>query len=123
MKVRMNSARRRAIKMASAYSRTADLVLTLVCAGITVSFFTLVTFWRAVQHKHTIPLGLNFQGSKKRLLGNLHLADLFHALFTLFLLLQKLPFARYIAAVTLRCHVFAQRLDRFARNYATANCR
>ena len=50
---------------------------------------------------------LHFQRGEKRLLGDFHFADLFHAFLTLFLLLQQFAFARNIAAITFGDDVFA----------------
>src|SRR5215813_10032280 len=56
----------------------------------------------------------HLQDGEKRFLRNLDGADLFHALFARFLLLQQLTLARDVPAIALRQHVLAQRLDRLA---------
>src|SRR6185312_3083530 len=55
----------------------------------------------------------NLQNREKRFLWNLDIADLLHALFTGFLLFQKLAFTRDIAAIAFGQHILAQRLDTF----------
>src|SRR6185437_9160505 len=55
---------------------------------------------------------------EERLLRHLHPADLLHALLALLLLLEQLALARDVAAVALREHVFAPRLDGLARDHA-----
>src|SRR5438445_12744134 len=102
----MNSAKTRAMMIASAYSRKVDLLLTFSWASIVVCCLAFDTL------SMDIPtLRLHFQGRKKRLLGNFHFADLLHSFFSFFLPLQELPFRSYIAAVALtglvcrQCHL------------------
>src|SRR6266849_10595936 len=49
----------------------------------------------------------NFEDGKKRFLGNIHLADAFHAALALFLFFEQLAFARDVAAITFGQNVFA----------------
>src|SRR5688572_22259876 len=55
------------------------------------------------------------------LLGNLHRAELLHALLALFLLLEELALARHVAAVALGENVLAQRLHGRARDDLAAD--
>src|SRR3954464_12673739 len=61
--------------------------------------------------RHSVDL----QHREKRLLRNLDRPDLLHALFSFLLLFEELAFARDVAAIALREHVLAQRLDAGAR--------
>src|SRR5688500_504392 len=79
--------------------------------------FTLFTFSEAIAGT------LDLQGGEKSFLRNFHLADLFHALLAFFLPLQELALAGDIAAVALRRDVFAERLDRLARDHPAADGR
>src|SRR5205809_1538465 len=56
-------------------------------------------------------------------LGDVDLADAFHALFAFFLFLEQLPFAGDIAAVAFRGYVFSQRGNTFPRNNFSADRR
>src|SRR5690242_9216180 len=56
-------------------------------------------------------LASDLQDGEKRLLRDLDMAQLLHALFSFFLTFEKLSLARNIAAVALREHVLAKRLD------------
>src|SRR5438046_1023202 len=66
---------------------------------------------------------LCFEHFDERFLGNVDRPERFHPFFALFLLFQQLPFARDVAAVTLRRHVLAQGADRFSRDDFPANRR
>src|SRR5262245_27947557 len=68
-------------------------------------------------------LAADLQDGEKRLLRDLDLTELLHALLALFLLLQQLALAGYVAAVALRRDVLAQRLDRRARDDVRADRR
>src|ERR1700719_1953325 len=57
----------------------------------------------------------DLQYREKRLLRDLDLADLFHALFARLLLLEKLALARDVAAVAFGQDILAHRLDACAR--------
>src|SRR5204863_5629807 len=63
------------------------------------------------------------QHREERLLRYLDRADLLHPLLAGLLLLEQLPLARDVAAVALREHVLAARLDRFARDHPRADRR
>src|SRR5690606_12623386 len=56
------------------------------------------------------------QHGEEGLLRNFHVAHLLHALLAFLLLLEQLLLARDVAAIALGEHVFAQRLDRLARD-------
>src|SRR6476659_8367853 len=58
---------------------------------------------------------------EERLLRHLDRPDLLHALLPRLLLLEQLALARDVAAVALREHVLAPRLDRLARDHARAD--
>src|SRR5690349_12428379 len=58
---------------------------------------------------------------QERLLRDLHLAHLPHALLALLLLLEELALAGDVAAVALRQHVLAERLDGLARHDLAAD--
>src|SRR5207249_592253 len=58
---------------------------------------------------------------QERLLRHLDAADLLHPLLSLPLLLEQLFLARDVAAVALRDHVLAKRLDRLARDHVRAD--
>src|SRR5947207_12167740 len=71
----------------------------------------------------TLALGTHFQHREKRLLRDLDFPDALHPLLAFLLLLEQLALAADVAAVAFGEHVLAQRLDRFARDDATANRR
>ena len=56
---------------------------------------------------------LRFEHLNERLLRNVDLPDAFHPFFSFLLFLQQFPFARDIAAVAFRGHVFSQRAKHF----------
>src|SRR5271155_3228421 len=56
----------------------------------------------------------DLEDGEEGFLRNLHAADGFHAFLAGFLFLQQFALARDVAAVALRQHVLAQRLDRLA---------
>src|SRR5712691_5204238 len=56
------------------------------------------------------------QHSEKRLLGDVHTADAFHALLAFLLLLEQLALAGDVAAVALGKDVFTHGMHRLARN-------
>src|SRR5664280_304989 len=58
---------------------------------------------------------LTLENGEKRLLGDAHLANLFHLLLTLFLFLEELPFSRDVSTIALGQHVLAQLDNVFAR--------
>src|SRR5690606_33181947 len=60
----------------------------------------------------------NLQHRQERLLRNLDGADALHPLLAFLLLLEQLALTRDVTAVTLRQHVLAQRLHRFASHDA-----
>jgi hypothetical protein len=66
---------------------------------------------------------IHFQRGDESFLGDFYLAELAHFLFALFLFVEELSLAGDVATVTLGRHVFAQRLDRLARNDAAADRR
>src|SRR5467141_2985012 len=68
-------------------------------------------------------LALNLEYGEERLLGYFHRAYLFHALLPRFLLFQQFSLAAHVAAVALREHVLAQRLDGLARDDVRADRR
>src|SRR3954454_15901520 len=70
-----------------------------------------LTLRRLVQVEH----------GKERLLRHLDAPDVLHPLLALLLLLEQLALARDVAAVALREHVLAPRLDRLARDHARAD--
>src|SRR5215471_18526996 len=82
-------------------------------------------YQRKIHHRRSSfsLLVLDLQYRKESLLGYLHRAHLLHALLARLLLLEQLALARDIAAVALRQHVLAQRLDRLARDDMRAYCR
>src|SRR5688500_11538500 len=61
-------------------------------------------------------LVVDLQHGEEGLLRDLHTADLLHALLAFLLFLEQLLLARRVAAVALRQHVLAHRLDRRARD-------
>src|SRR5438552_2887112 len=64
---------------------------------------------------------VELQCGDKRFLGNLHAADLLHALLPLLLPLEQLPLPRDVAAVALGDDVLALRLDRLAGDDASTD--
>src|SRR5205085_7821478 len=68
-------------------------------------------------------LRFDLQDGEERLLGDLDVADLLHALLAGLLLLQQLALARDVAAVALGDHVLAHRLHRLARDDLRADRR
>src|SRR5687768_17080309 len=64
--------------------------------------------------RSSLPLLVEVEHREERLLRHLHPADLLHALLALLLLLEELALPRDVAAVALREHVLATRLDRLA---------
>src|SRR5437764_14789465 len=68
-------------------------------------------------------LGLvaHFEGGNEGGLGNLHLAELAHALLALFLLLEQLALAADVAAIALGEHVLPERLHGLARDDTAAD--
>ena len=63
----------------------------------------------------------NLQHGEERFLRNVHAADALHALLAFFLFFEEFAFARDVSAVALGDHVFANRADCFARDYAAAD--
>src|SRR6266542_2830461 len=59
---------------------------------------------------------VHLQRRDERLLRNLHLAELAHALLAFLLLLQELALARHVAAVAFRGHVLAEGAHGLARD-------
>ena len=66
---------------------------------------------------------IHLQRRDERLLRDLHLAELAHALLAGFLLLEQLALARRVAAVAFCGHVLAQRADRLAGDDLAADRR
>src|SRR5262249_46540148 len=66
---------------------------------------------------------VHLEHGKEGLLRDLHCADLLHALLALLLLLEQLALAGDVAAVQLRRHVLAQRLDRLPGDHVGADRR
>src|SRR3954471_8021292 len=97
--VRMNSARMTAMTIDSKYSRTVDFL------------------------KVSLAIGSDFKDGEKRLLRDLHAADLLHPLLAFLLLFEQLALARDVAAVALGEDVLAQRLYRLAGDHAPADRR
>src|SRR3979411_200239 len=64
---------------------------------------------------------IHLQRGNKSLLRDVDLAELPHLLLAFLLLLQKLAFAGYVAAVAFCGDVLAQRAHRFARDYLAAD--
>src|SRR5262247_2473353 len=111
----MTSARRTAMRMASAYSRKSDFRRTgaMTSTGAGASGRNSVRFMR--------PSAL--EDGQEGLLRHFHLAHLLHALLTLLLLLEELALARDVAAVALGGHVLAHGLHGFPRDDAAADGR
>src|SRR5687767_11121000 len=65
---------------------------------------------------------INLQYCQKRFLRDLDAPDFLHPLLAFLLFLQQLSLARDVAAVTLRDHVLAKRLHRFARDDLVPDC-
>src|SRR5688572_4830281 len=61
------------------------------------------------------------QRCQEGFLGYLHVADLLHAAFALFLLLEELAFAGYVATVAFGGNVFAVSADGLAGDHALAH--
>src|SRR4029450_8580023 len=61
-----------------------------------------------------LPLVPEVEHGEERLLRHLDASDLLHPLLPFLLLLEELPLARDVAAIALREHVLALRLDRLA---------
>src|SRR6185312_10971661 len=61
-------------------------------------------------------LATHFQHREEGFLRNLYVSELLHALLAFFLFLEELALAADVAAIALRQHVLAQRLDGRARN-------
>src|SRR5215468_11534893 len=78
-----------------------------------------------IQRPSMARLGLvaHLEGGNEGGLGDLHLAELAHALLALFLLLQQLSFTRDVATIALREHVLAQGLHGLAGNDPAAERR
>lgn len=76
-------------------------------------------------HLDAVRLCLSFgtEDIVERLLGQVDLADLLHALLALLLVHEVLELALVVPAVETSRDVGAQSLERFARNDAPANCR
>src|SRR6185369_1667689 len=64
---------------------------------------------------------IHFEDGEKRFLRDLDPSHLLHALLAFLLLLEQLAFARDVAAITLRNHVLAERLDRLTRDHLVSN--
>src|SRR6185437_12117792 len=71
----------------------------------------------------TLVFAADLQHCEEGFLWNLDVAELFHALLTLLLLLEELALAGDVAAVAFCQHVLAQRLDCRACDDRTADCR
>lgn len=65
---------------------------------------------------------VKFEYSQECFLGYFNGADLFHALLAFFLFFEEFALSRYIAAVALGCHVFADCFYGFARYNFGADC-
>src|SRR5215470_5585606 len=104
----MTSARRTAMRMASAYSRKSDFRRTgaMTSTGAGASGRNSVRFMG--------PSAL--EDRQEGLLRHFHLADLLHALLTLLLLLEELALARDVPPIALGGHVLAHGLDGFPRD-------
>src|SRR5262249_58087737 len=66
---------------------------------------------------------IHLQGGDERLLRDVHLAELAHALLAFLLLLQQLALARGVAAVALGGHVLAEGAHGLARDHLAADRR
>src|SRR5882724_2296356 len=112
-KARMTRARRTATTMASPYSRTMDFRRGLVAAstgvGVASGRVSISLTSSAVEHR------------QERLLRQLDLPDLLHALLALFLLLEELPLPGDVPAVALGGDVLAHGLDGLPGDDATAD--
>src|SRR5499425_3908282 len=111
----MTSARRTAMRMASAYSRKSDFRRTgaMTSTGAGASGRNSVRFMG--------PSAL--EDGQEGLLRHFHLAHLLHALLSFLLTLEELALARDVAAVALGGHVLAHGLDRLARDHPAADGR
>src|SRR5260370_5508656 len=110
--VRMKTASRSAMIIASTYSRVTDF-----CAVASVSrAFSGCALEMLRAGSATTALLPNLEQGQESLLRNLDAPDLFHPLLAFLLLLEQLSFSRDIAAVTFGGNVLAQRLDGFARD-------
>src|SRR5256885_10323209 len=68
-------------------------------------------------------LHIHLQRGDERLLRDVDLAELAHALLAFLLLLQELALARHVAAVALGGHVLAERAHGLARDHLAADRR
>ena len=65
---------------------------------------------------------VKFEYSQECFLGYFNGADLLHALLAFFLFFEEFALSRYVAAVALGCHVFADCFYGFARYNFGADC-
>ena len=78
---------------------------------------------RSVRHVMAASIFAVVEHREEGLLRDLDVPYLFHTLLALFLLFEKLPFSRDIAAVALGRHVFAQGRDALAGDHPAADGR
>src|SRR5687768_4109794 len=72
---------------------------------------------------HDRQRSIHLQHGEERFLGDLHGADLLHALLSFLLLLEELPLSRDVTPVAFREHVLAKRLHRRTRDHLVADGR
>src|SRR5581483_1608137 len=91
------------------------------------SAFPVMSVNSETEYDHEFQLAcrlfVHFQHGEEGLLRDLDLADALHALLAFLLFFEQLAFARDVAAVTLRQHVLAHRLDRLAGDHARTDGR
>src|SRR3990172_9437021 len=112
-KVRIRSASRTAMRIASAYSRTTDFFRTRVIGCGTVSGSVWFTGW--------VTASRGPQHGEERFLRDLDPAQLLHALLPFLLPLEELPLAGDVAAVALGGHVLPERAHGLPRDHAAAD--
>src|SRR6266481_6370576 len=111
--VRMKTASRSAMIIASTYSRVTDFCAAARSASRAFNGCTLEMLRAGSATAALLP---DLEQGQESLLRNLDAPDLFHPLLAFLLLLEQLSFSRDIAAITLGGDVFAQRLNGFARD-------
>src|SRR3954451_24224208 len=79
--------------------------------------------WASAFRASLVAIAVHLQHRQERLLRDLDRADLLHPLLALLLLLEELLLAADVAAVELRRHVLAHRLDRLAGDHVRADRR
>src|ERR1700730_9067076 len=123
--VRMKRARVTAMTIDSKYSRMVDFLKScgIVSGACRRSGCSRVAAFASPRAAALLIVGSHLEHREECLLGDFDAADALHALLAFLLLFEQLALARDVAAVALREHVLAHRLDGLAGDDAAANRR